>query len=328
MSNDTDLRYAARLNAFKVNADTYWPGKNKISTSDLLARAATAGLNAADLNYPDHFIDDSPTDLARTLDDNGMILNGLAMRYYTDPGYKLGAFTHPDTTTRCKAIDDTKRCIDVLAEMGGKLMTLWMGQDGFDYSFQMNYARAWDDTIAAMAEVADHNPDIDIAIEYKPNDPRAYSLLPAAATPLLAIRELNRPNTGVTIDFAHVLYADEMPAFAAALIARHSRILGVHLNDVYGKWDNGLMVGAVHPIQTVELLVELARTGYDGCIYFDTFPDHSGLDPVAETRTNIAAVEKLRALAGRLVDNVRLEDAISRQDAALATRIVHATMLG
>lgn len=62
-----------------------------------------------------------------------------------------------------------------------------------------------------------------------------------------------------------------MPAFAAALIARHSRILGVHLNDGYGKWDNGLMVGAVHPIQTIELLVELERSGYNGAIYFDTF---------------------------------------------------------
>ena len=51
------------------------------------------------------------------------------------------------------------------------------------------------------------------------------------------------------------------------------------LNDGYGKWDNGLMVGAVHPIQTVELLVELERSGYDGALYFDTFPDHSGLDP-------------------------------------------------
>ena len=54
------------------------------------------------------------------------------------------------------------------------------------------------------------------------------------------------PNLGVTLDFAHVLYADEQPAFAAALIARHSRLLGVHLNDGYGKRDDGLMVGAVH----------------------------------------------------------------------------------
>lgn len=326
MKNDTP-RFAARLNAFKIGASAYWPGKNTITTADLLARAASAGLSAADLNYPDHFVADSSSDLTRALDENGMVLNGMAMRYYTDPGYKLGAFTHPDARVRRAAIDETKRGLDVLAEMGGNLMTLWMGQDGFDYSFQMDYARAWDATIEAMIEVADHNSAIDIALEYKPNEPRAFALMPDAATTLLAIKEIGRDNTGVTLDFAHVLYADEMPAFAAALVARHSRILGVHLNDGYGKWDNGLMVGAVHPIQTVELLVELARAGYDGAIYFDTFPDHSGLDPVEEARTNIAVVHRLRAIAARLLDNSDLQAAIARQDAPVAMRLVQAEIL-
>ena len=327
MKENNKPRFAARLNAFKIGAAEYWPGKNSITTADLLARAATAGLNAADLNYPDHFLDDSTADLTRALDDNGMILNGLAMRYYTESGYKLGAFTHPDPTVRRAAIDETKRGLDALAEMGGNLMTLWMGQDGFDYSFQMDYKRAWGDTIEAMIEVADHMPAIDIALEYKPNEPRAFALMPDAATTLLAIKEIGRDNTGVTLDFAHVLYADEMPAFAAALVARHSRILGVHLNDGYGKWDNGLMVGAVHPIQTVELLVELERLGYDGAIYFDTFPDHSGLDPVEETRTNIEVLQRLRATAEKLVGSVELQSAIARQDAPKAMRLVQATML-
>ena len=327
MNIGTAPRFAARLNAFRIGAADYWPGANKITTADLLARAATAGLTAADLNYPDHFVDDSPADLSRALEDNGMVLNGMAMRYYTDPGYKLGAFTHPDAAVRRAAIDETKRGLDVLAEMGGTLMTLWMGQDGFDYSFQMDYQRAWANTIDAMAEVADHNPAVDTALEYKPNEPRAFALMPDAATTLLAIKEIGRPNTGVTLDFAHVLYADEMPAFAAALVARHSRILGVHLNDGYGKWDNGLMVGAVHPIQTVELLVELERIGYDCAIYFDTFPDHSGLDPVEEARTNIEVVQRLRRTASRLVSDAALHAAIARQDAPLAMRIVQAAML-
>ena len=327
MKENNKPHFAARLNAFKIGAAEYWPGKNSITTADLLARAATAGLNAADLNYPDHFLDDSTADLTRALDDNGMILNGLAMRYYTESGYKLGAFTHPDPTVRRAAIDETKRGLDALAEMGGNLMTLWMGQDGFDYSFQMDYKRAWGDTIEAMIEVADHMPAIDIALEYKPNEPRAFALMPDAATTLLAIKEIGRNNTGVTLDFAHVLYADEMPAFAAALVARHSRILGVHLNDGYGKWDNGLMVGAVHPIQTVELLVELERLGYDGAIYFDTFPDHSGLDPVEEARTNIEVLQRLRATAEKLVGSVELQSAIARQDAPKAMRLVQATML-
>lgn len=313
-------RYAARLNAFRQ------PGH---SVAEMLEAAGrVGGLSAADLNYPDHFAAHDPATLSRLLSDQGLALNGLAMRYYTDAGFRLGAFTHPDPAIRRAAIDLTKRGIDACAAMGGSQMTLWLGQDGFDYSFQADYARMWDDTLSALAEVADHDPAIDIAVEYKPNEPRAHALLPDMATTLLALAEVGRPNTGVTLDFAHMLYAGEMPAKAAMLAARSSRILGLHLNDGYGKRDDGLMAGSVHPVQTVELLVALHRLGYAGIIYFDTFPDHSGLDPVEESRANIRLTDRLVDLAARLADDPSLREAQSRQDAAAATLRVMAVLTG
>lgn len=177
-----------------------------------------------------------------------------------------------------------------------------------------------------MTEVADYIPDIKIGLEYKPNEPRAFSLMPDAATTLLAIKQIGRNNLGVVLDFAHVLYADEMPAFAANLVDRHSQILGVHLNDGYGKWDNGLMVGSVHPIQTIELLFELLRLNYDGVIYFDTFPDHSGLDPVSEARTNISTVNRLIDIAKSLQLNKEMAAAIKKQDAPTSMKIVQTAL--
>lgn len=316
-------RYAARLNAFRTGL----PGKP--TAAEMIARAAKVeGLDAADLNYPDHFADHSPQALAALLSDNGMALNGLAMRYYTDPGFRLGAFTHPDRKVRQAALDLTKRGLDALATMDGSLMTLWMGQDGVDYSFQGDYARMWDDTLAALIEVAEHNSGLDIAIEYKPNEPRAYALMPDIGTTLLAIGEAGCANLGVTLDFAHVLYADEIPAQSARLIGRHSRLLGVHLNDGYGKRDDGLMVGSVHPVQTVELFVELERMGYDGVIYFDTFPDHGGLDPSAEARANIMMADRLRKVASGLAGNAELAGAIARQDATISLGIVAEALYG
>jgi xylose isomerase len=313
-------RYAARLNAFRA------PGED---VAGMLARAAgVGGLDAADLNFPDHFAAHSPAQLSALLAGHGMALNGLAMRYYTDPGFRLGAFTHPDRATRRAAIDLTRRGIDAGAAMGGRLMTLWLGQDGFDYAFQADYARMWDDTLAALAEVADHDPDCAVAVEYKPNEPRAFALLPDLATTLLALRTLDRPNLGVTLDFAHLLYAGEMPARSVELAARYSRILGVHLNDGYGKRDDGLIAGAVHPVQTVEMFVALARAGWDGVIYFDTFPDHGGTDPVAEARENLRLTERLRAVAAGLAADPALAAAQARQDAAAATRIVTRALYG
>ena len=329
MTFNTNQRYAARLNAFKIGANEYWPGKNHITTSDLLGRASTVeGVNAADLNFPDHFEDDTPVQLARQLNTLGMSLNGLAMRYYTNPGFKLGAFTNPEKSVRQEAIDITLRGIDALSEMGGSLMTLWLGQDGFDYSFQLDYPRAWDDTLEALAIVCDHNSDVDVSLEYKPNEPRCFALMPDVGTNLLALKELNRTNTGMTLDFAHVLYADEMPAHSAAVISRYSSLLGVHLNDGYAKRDDGLMVGSVHPQQTVELLVEMIRSGYDSAIYFDTFPDLSGLDPVAEARTNVSNIRHLIGVAENLSGNDELHAAIGKQDAPTSQAIVASCLFG
>ncbi|MFO6464365.1 TIM barrel protein [Jannaschia sp. KMU-145] len=317
-------RYAARLNAFKPMAGDLGGG----IAGMIAAAGQVGGLDTADLNYPDHFDGQTPETLGAVLGDAGMTLNGVAMRYYTEPGFMIGAFTNPDADVRQKAVDLTKRGMDACRAMGGTVITLWMGQDGFDYAFQGEYGRMWDDTIAAMQAVADHDPGLDVAIEYKPNEPRAYALMPDVGTTLLGVREADRSNLGVTLDFAHVLYADEMPAHAAHLIARHSRLLGVHLNDGYGKRDDGLMVGTVHPVATIELFVELERIGYDGAIYFDTFPDHGGLNPVEEARTNLTLVERLRALAGEIGALPELRDAIARQDGAASQRIVARALYG
>ena len=125
-----------------------------------------------------------------------------------------------------------------------------------------------------------------------------------------------------------MLYAGEMPAKAATLAARKSRILGLHLNDGYGKRDDGLMAGSVHPVQTVELLVAMTRIGYRGIIYFDTFPDLSGLNPVEEARANIRLTDRLLDLAAGLAADPALADAQTRQDAAAATTLVMAALLG
>lgn len=310
-------RYAGRLNAFKLGLT------GRVTAEDLIIRAASVpGIDAADLNYPDHFAHHEPAQLARVMEDHGLALNGLAMRYYTDPGFRLGAFSNPSPAVRKAALDLTKRGLDALAAMGGQVMTLWMGQDGVDYAFQGDYDRMWDDSLECLAAVCDHNPDLDIALEYKPNEPRAFSLMPDIGTNLLALRELGRANTGITLDFCHVLFAGEIPAQSAQLAARYSRVLGVHLNDGYGKRDDGLMVGSVHPMQTLELFMELDRQGFDGVIYFDTFPDHGGLDPVAEASINVMMADRLRGIARGLKGDAVLAEAMARQDAAAVLRAV------
>ncbi|MEI4474086.1 sugar phosphate isomerase/epimerase family protein [Frigidibacter sp. MR17.24] len=321
--------FATRINSFASASHTYWPDLvGKPSLAQMIARAATVeGLTELDLNYPDHASGDA-AEIGRIVWDNGLALNGLAMRYYSNPAFKRGAFTNPDAAVRREAIELTKRGIDAAREMGAPMMTLWLGQDGWDYSFQCDYQKLWADEIEGIAEVAAHDPDCLISIEYKPNEPRSFSLLPDAATTLMAIDEVGLPNLGVTIDFAHSLYANEQPALAASHILRRSKLLGLHLNDGYAKRDDGLMVGAVHPLETMELLRAAKAGNFGGAIYFDTFPDASGLDPVAECAANIRAVKRMLDAIDRLDGDNRLSEAQAAQDPVIAVEIAQLAMPG
>jgi xylose isomerase len=319
----SELKFATRLNSFASGAYLYWQDlKGKPTALQMIQRAATVeGLTHLDLNYPQHMSADINT-MRQQIADVGLAVNGMQMRWDA-PEFKIGAFTNPDPLIRRKAIDLTKQGIDAGREFGAKLMTLWMGQDGFDYCFQADYKRIWEDAVGAVREVAEYASDFDISIEYKPNEPRAYSIFPNMATCLLAIDEAGCDNVGVTLDFAHVLFANEIPAFSAAMVARRARLMGLDLNDGWGKRDDGLMVASVNPRATLEFLWQMQRDGYQGAYYFDTFPDASGLDPVREAQVNIATVKRLLKLSEKLNNNSQLELAIKNQDAVTSQQIVN-----
>ena len=131
----------------------------------------------------------------------------------------------------------------------------------------------------------------------------------------------------MTLDFAHVLYGDTSPAMAAALVGLRSRMLGLHINDGYGKRDDGLMVGSVHTVQTIELLRQLRRDGFDGTIYFDTFPDGQGMDPVAESAANVVTIEAMFDIIEGLPE-AQLQAALAAGDGLTAHRLVQAAILG
>ncbi len=325
----TRHRYAARLNSFETRAELFWPGRtDRPDTFDLIERAATArGLSAVDINYPQQARGISPAQMRERLADLGVTLNGYAMRYNGDPDFLAGAFTNPDAAVRRKAVDLTRRGLDEAREAGASVLTLWLGQDGVDHPFEADYARLWEWEIEGIRAVAEHDRDFAVSIEYKPNEPKAISIIPNVHATLLAIEEADAPNLGVTLDFAHVLYGDTSPALAAALVGRRSRMLGLHINDGYGARDDGLMVGSVHTVQTIELLRQLQCDGFSGTIYFDTFPDGSGLDPVAETEANVAVIEAMFGIVERLPE-AELQAALAAGDALTAHRLVQQAILG
>jgi xylose isomerase len=323
----TRYRYAARLNSFQARPELAWPADTeRPGTFQLIERAATVdGLNAVDINYPQQAAGIGPQPMRERLSDIGLHLNGYAMRYNGDVAFASGALTNADPAIRQRAIDLSRRGLDEAREAGGSMLTLWLGQDGFDHPFEREYGRLWELEVEGIRAIAEHDPDFAVSVEYKPNEPRARSVLPNIAATLLAIEEAGAANLGITLDFAHVLYGDESPAMALALVHRRSRMLGLHINDGYGKRDDGLMVGSVHTVQTIEFLRQLRRGDFDGTIYFDTFPEGPALDPVAECAANIATVEAMFEVIDRLPD-AELDAALESGDAVAAQRLVQRAM--
>src|SRR3954451_15745852 len=106
-------RFATRLNSFASAPHLFWPDlAGKPTVTQVVERAASvSGLTDVDLNFPDQ-VAGEPAAVGRRVRDLGLSVNGLAMRYYTNPAFKLGAFSNPDESVRREAVDLTRRGID------------------------------------------------------------------------------------------------------------------------------------------------------------------------------------------------------------------------
>jgi xylose isomerase len=131
--------------------------------------------------------------------------------------------------------------------------------------------------------------------------------LSSTGSVLALIAETGRENLAVTLDFAHMLMAHETPAQSIAVCLAQGRLKGLQLNDGWGAADDGLAMGSVSLVQTLEACFYLLRDGYAGTYYFDTDPIRE--NPVRECEVNIERTKQLLALAQRLVDGGQLPTA-------------------
>ncbi|WP_394650515.1 sugar phosphate isomerase/epimerase family protein [uncultured Deinococcus sp.] len=310
------MLYATRLNSLKARPELYFaPGP--IRTPDLLARAARIqGLSSLSLNFPEHFTPATLRETKQTIEALGLSVDSLNVRYTADT-FGDGGFTHPDAAVRRSAIDLTCQALDACAELGGNHVIVWPGFDGFDYPFQDSYERMFAHTVDGFAQVAAHNPAMRVGLEYKPWEPRKYSFIGNMGEAMLVVNEVGADNLGVVLDYCHAQMANEHAPKAAALALRHDKLFGVHLNDGYGRQDDGMMVGTASLVTTLELLMLLERSGYPGTIYFDTFPLRE--DPVRECEWNIRITERLLQLARELAADQSLGHG---HDAFNVTRVI------
>ena len=317
---------STRLNSFKACSEDYQWQFAVNDPRDLLQRMKTAGASEwYSVNYPEHFPLSEETRIIYFLKNSGMKLSSINMRYPSE--FSLGTFTNPDPGLREKAYIITCRAIDICRELEGTDVVLWLGTDGFDYPFQMDYPKMWKEETGWIGKAADYAAErnIRVSIEYKPFEPRKNSLMGNFGLTMLAVSQLGRKNLGITCDLCHMMMADEYPAHLISMALEAGCLFGLHLNDGYARGDDGLAVGSVNVIQTLEIFKYLQDYDYSGFLYCDTFPVNE--DPVDEYRMNTVRIQRLQKMAKRISTEV-LDGMTRSQDGLGANEYVWNMIMG
>lgn len=275
------MKYATRINSFKRNEKDILKILENISKIE--------GVTHVDLNYPEHFENTTWEAINNKLNEVGLKLNGLALRFRSE--FINGELGNTDDDISNKAKQLCFEAADICKKMNGEIVTIWLGYDGFDYCFQQDYAKTWEKIKISISEICDVEKSIKVSIEYKPFEERSFSMISSATATLLMINEINKSNVGATLDYCHMLMKKENPAYGLALVAERNKLYGVHMNDGFSLQDDGHMVGSVTLVQTLEFIYYLKKYGYDGVIYFDTFPIRES--DVKEAEYNIKMFNKL-----------------------------------
>lgn len=303
------MKLATRINSFLP--------VNENNMDKVFGQFQKLGLGYVDLNYPEHTNGFEPEEMKTLLDKHDLKLNGVALRFKDD--YINGDLGNSDEKVAKQALDLCKSAADYCKAVGGHVVTIWMAHDGFDYNFQINYLKVWNQLKNAFQEIADYAPDLKISIEYKPFQPRAYAFVDSMGVTGMMLSEIDRKNIGVTLDYCHMLMKHENPAFAADIFGSRKKLFGIHINDGYGMNDDGLMIGTASPFKTLEFLYYVKKHNYDGMFYFDTFPVIE--NATDECKANIDMITKLDSL----IDSVGMDkigEVIDKNDAIAAHKLM------
>ena len=270
-----NVRYSALASTWSPHYDRFLTSDERYKPTpvELIHLAAgVEGLSGVELMHPGHVHPDNLTQIRAALDETGLKISSIQASISSSPQYRAGSLTSDDPQVRHLAIQTAKTAMDLSAELGCERINLWLGRDGFDYPFQIDYDLAWGRMVQAVGEIATHRPEIKIGIEYKIKEPRNWLLASTASKAILLAMESGQANVGVLLDTGHALWAYENMAEVVSLLARSGRLVHIHFNDNTRLWDDDLIVGSIHFLEIMEMLFWLDRTGYEGWFTFDPHP--------------------------------------------------------
>jgi len=298
-----------------------WPGaardvRERIADAALVHRLTGCCPTVA-LHIPWDAVDDY-SDLRAFAEDQGLRIGAISPNLFGDDGYRLGSLCHPDSAVRAAAVRHCVECVDIAAEVGSSIVSLWLA-DGTNYPGQDDLRDRHVRLIAGLEEVYAALPtDMRLLVEYKFFEPAFYSTdLPDWGTAALVCRRLG-PQAQVLVDTGHHPQGTNIEQIVALLLAE--RLLGgFHFNNrKYA--DDDLIVGSVDPFELFRVMREIAL-GDSGGVAFMIDQSHNvegKIDAMIQSVMNIQTAYS-KAL---LVDEERLAEKQRAGDVLGAHRVL------
>lgn len=281
------------------------------------------GFSGVEVVHPYEISD--PRRLARLLRASRLGISAVNVNVKAEPEFRDGALSSNDPGVRARAVEFIRNAKDFAAEVGADKVTCCPLNDGYEFSFHADYARAWKNMVAALGEAGSHRPEIPLFIEYKPAETRGRCFIDTAAKTLCLLRDAGIGSTGVTIDFGHsLMFGYETPAEAVCLVAESGRPFYIHINDNDGRWDWDYMAGTKNLVAYVEFLHYLQRYGYSDYLTSDTSPTRWDIAGTFEVNSRLT--NKIWKLL-RGLDRARFDRLIAERDHLKTWRFVEKEIL-
>jgi len=307
-------KWSTNLIPFGTASDRFCPAgfRPVISTREKILRAKQIpGLDGVELHYPAMFEDMDPAQTKAFLAEQNLECSIVTPIMAADPAWGFGSLSNPDAGVRRDAIRRVTESMDAAVTLGAMQVNLWLGQDGFDYPFQVDYRSQWRNLVESVAECAAYNPDVRLCVEPKLKQPRTHSLLGTTSRVLLLIHDVGLENVGCLFDTGHALFSYENFAEQVVMLQEKGKLFHLHFNDNYGDWDWDMVVGSVHYMEFLEVLFWVRQTNYQGWYSLDQFPQRE--DPAKALALSISAIKQMERLLDRVDESV-LQKALARHD--------------
>jgi xylose isomerase len=288
-----------------------------------IAKVKTVG--AVEIRQTDVTTEVPVREVKRILKDNGLVCSGVTTTLAHARRFALSGFGHQHQKTRNSAIDEGRKAVDIARALGTDTITLRLYTDGFDYPFHVDYTTHWNTVISSIKTIAKYaTPDINVAIAYKPREPRKYLTVASVGKALSMCQEIAMKNVGVAMNFSHAQMAGECPAESIAFLSRSSKLFQIYFSDSYPMWDDMMIPGSVHLWETLEALFYLKAVRHKGFVTIDILPQR--IEPTLALQI---AAGNLSILTKKLekLDTTEMRKAQKTLDATESQRIIRRVML-